>query len=152
MPTIAPSYLYTFLAMIAVSTILVLSFMTYVSALRISSEAGQLSNLMDHLAAESTDLLTLVLVTNTTIETFLQMPSLIGEKQYWLRFRNDSSNAWLEGGFGNQPKEGAALRVHLPQEVFATGSYIGGYGAARLECEINAGCPRIQLTSSSVVG
>jgi hypothetical protein len=138
--------------MIAVSTILVLSFMTYVSALRISSEAGHLSNLMDHLAAESTDLLTLVLVTNTTIETFLQMPTLIGEKQYWLRLRNDSSNAWLEGGFGNQPIEGAALRVYLPQEVFATGSYIGGYGAARLECEINAGCPRIQLTSSSVVG
>ena len=152
MPTIAPSYLYTFLAMIAVSTILVLSFMTYVSALRISSEAGQLSNLMDHLAAESTDLLTLTLATNTTIETFVQMPTLIGEKQYWLQLHNDSSTAWLEGGFGNQPIDGAALRVYLPQEASATGSYIGGYGAARLECEMNAGYPRIQLASSSVVG
>ncbi len=152
MPTIAPSYLYTFLAMIAVSTILVLSFMTYVSALRISSEAGQLSNLMDHLAAESTDLLTLALVTNTTIETFVQMPTLIGEKQYWLQLRNDSSTAWLEGGFGNQPIDGAALRVYLPQEASATGSYIGGYGAARLECEMNAGYLRIRLAGSSVVG
>jgi len=134
--------------MIAVSTLLVLSFMAYVNALRFSSEAGQLANLMDHLAAKSTELLTLASNTNATSEVFLQMPTAIGEKQYWLQLRNDSSNAWIEGGFGNHQVQETELRVSLPKEAVVTGCYVGGYGAARLRCEMNAGLPRIQLTDS----
>ncbi len=149
MPAIVPSHLYTFIAMIAVSTLLVLSFTAYTSVLRSSSETGRLKDLMDRVAAKSTELVTLVLTTNATIENFVQMPAFIGNRQYWLQLRNDSVTAWLEGGLGSRPVEDTELRVYLPQQILATGNYIGGYGAAHLTCAPSSGFPRIQLSNSS---
>jgi hypothetical protein len=151
-PAITPSYLYTFIAMIAVSTLLVASFMAYANALRASSETTQLENLMDNIAAKSTELLTLTLATNASAETFIQMPTAIGEKQYWLQLHNDSERAWLEGGFGSIPVEATETRVYLPKEATANGFYIAGYGAAHLKCENHAGFLQITLVSSNVGG
>jgi hypothetical protein len=123
--------------------------MTYTDALRVSSEVKQLRNLMTYVAARSTDLLTLVSTTNVTTKACLQMPTAIGDKQYWLQLRNDSRQAWLEGGLGNTPLEETQLRIYLPKEALATGYYIGGYGSASLECQTSAGTFLIQLTSSS---
>ena len=148
MPTITPSYLYTFVALMAVSSLLIFSFMAYAEALRVSSETRQLKNLMDHVAAKSTELLTLTLTTNATSEAFLPMPASIGNKQYWLRLCNNSEKTWLEGGLGNMPIEGTELRVYLPKEASATGYYIGGYGAAHLKCYSNASVPRILFINS----
>ncbi|MEM2971466.1 MAG: hypothetical protein QW270_03485 [Candidatus Bathyarchaeia archaeon] len=147
MPAITPSYLYTFIALIAVSSLLTASFVAYASALRSSSEARKLKNLMDYVAAESTKLLTLTLTTNATATAYLQMPTAIGERQYWLELHNDSVKAWLEGGFGNSPVEGVDLRVYLPNRVLATGYYISGYGAAQLKCQFDADVLCIQLAS-----
>jgi len=121
--------------------------MAYAETLRVSSEAKQLKNLMDYIAAKSTELVTLSLTTNATVKFYLQMPNTIGNKQYWLRLSNDSANAWVEGGFGNVPIQKTELRVYLPKEAFATGCYIGGYGVACLECYFNANicAPQIQL-------
>lgn len=148
MPSITPSYLYTFVALIAVSSLLIFSFMAYAEALRVSSEIRQLKNLMDHVAAKSTELLTLTLATNATSETFLPMPVSIGNKQYWLRLCHNSEKAWLEAGLGNIPIEGTELRVYLPKEASATGRYIGGYGAAHLKCYPNASVPQILFINS----
>jgi len=148
LPSITSSYLYTFVALIAVSSLLVFSFMAYADALRVSSEVKQLKNLMNYVATKGTELLTLTLTTNATAEAFLQMPASVGNKQYWLQLRNDSSRAWLEGGFGNLPMEETELRVYLPKEASATGCYIGGYGAASLKCFLDAGVPQILLASS----
>ena len=147
MPSITPSYLYTLIALIAVSSLLVFSFMAYADAIRVSSEVKQLKNLMSYVATKSTELLTLTLATNATLEAFLQMPEAVGNKYYWLQLRNDSAKAWLEGGFGNMPTEGAELRIYLPKEASAQGYYIGGYGAVYLECHVGAGVPQIQLRS-----
>jgi hypothetical protein len=140
--------LYTFVALIAVSSLLVFSFMAYADTIRGASEAKQLKNLMDCASAKATELITLVSTTNATTEAYLQMPTAIGNKQYWLQLQNDSSEAWLEGGLGNVPVEGAKLRVYLPKEAIATGHYLGGYGAARFTCTVNVGVPSITLTSS----
>jgi len=148
LPSITSSYLYTFVALIAVSSLLVFSFMAYADALRVSSEVKQLKNLMNYVATKGTELLTLTLATNATAEAFLQMPASVGNKQYWLQLRNDSSRAWLEGGFGNLPMEETELRVYLPKEASAMGCYIGGYGAACLKCFLDADVPQIQLASS----
>lgn len=148
MPSITPSYLYSFIAIIAVSSLLVISFMTYTGTIRFSSEIRQLKNLMDSAAAKSTELLTITLTTNATTKSFIQMPATIGNKQYWLRLTNDSSGTWVEGGLGNVPYEGTDLRVCLPREASATGSYIGGYGSALFECHQEAGVPQIRLSSS----
>lgn len=152
MPSITPSHLYTFIALIAVSSLLVFSFMVYADALRVSSEIKELQSLMDCIAAKSTELLTFTLVTNATTEVYLEMPSAMGNKQYWLRLRNDSARAWLEGGFGNTPIEGTEIRIYIPKEASATGYYIGGYGAAHLKCYLEAGVPQIQLKSSNQGG
>ncbi|MGQ9506849.1 MAG: hypothetical protein ACUVTB_03185 [Candidatus Bathycorpusculaceae bacterium] len=149
MPSITPSYLYTFIALIAVSSLLLFSFMTYANALRFSSEVRQLKNLMDYVAAETTELITLASTTNAISQSYLQMPTTIGDKHYWLQLRNDSIKAWVEGGFGNSPMQGADLRVYLPKRVLVTGYYIGGYGAAKLECHSDSGVLQVQLTSVS---
>jgi len=149
LPSITPGYLYTFIALIAVSSLLVFSFMTYADALRVSSEAKQLRNLMEYVTAKSTELIALALDTNATAETYLQMPATLGYKQYWLQLRNDSAKTWLEGGFGDTTTEGTELRVYLPEEASASGYYMGGHGAACLKCYLEAGVPRIQLENSS---
>jgi len=148
LPSITPSYLYTFVALIAVSSLLIVSFMAYAEALRVSSETRQLKNLMDYVVAKSTELLTLTLTINATSEAFLSMPTSVGNKQYWLQFRNHSAKAWLEGGFGDVLVEGTELHVSLPKEASATGYYIGGYGAIHLKCYLNESVPQILLTRS----
>jgi hypothetical protein len=123
--------------------------MAYANTLRFSSEVRQLKNLMDYVAAETTELVTLTSTTNATARIYLQMPFAIGDKQYWLQLRNDSGKAWLEGGFGKSPLEGAELQVHLPKGVWAMGYYVAGYGAPQLECDFEADVLRIQLKSVS---
>lgn len=148
MPSITLGYLYTFVALMAVSSLLIFSFMAYAEALRVSSETRQLKNLVGHVAAKSTELLTLTLAANATSEAFLPMPATIGNKQYWLRLCNNSEKTWLEGGLGSIPMEGAELRVYLPKEASATGYYIGGYGAVHLKCYSNASVPQIVFINS----
>ena len=154
MPAITPSYLYTFFAIIAVSSILLVSFIDYASAIRTSSEMGRLKDLMDSVAAKATQLISLSRATNATAEAFIQAPAAIGDRQYWLMIRNDSSKVWLEGGLGNTPTEGAGIRVYLPGMALAYGYFVSGYGAICLKCSINrkAGIPEIQLSSSSLNG
>lgn len=145
MPSVSPSYLYTFIAMLAVGSLLVFSFMAYVNATRFSSETKQLKNLMDYVAARSTELVTLALTTNETAQSCLQMPVTIGSRQYWLQLQNDSENVWIEGGFGDTALEGTGLRIYLPKEANATGYYVGGYGAAYLSCVFSFGVPQLRL-------
>lgn len=148
MPAITPSYLYTFVALIAVSGLLVFSFADYTNALRSSSELKQLRNLLDCVAAKGTELIVLSQTTNASTEAFVQMPASIGNKQYWLRLRNDSVKAWLEGGLGGEPVSETELRAYIPKKTSATGYYIGGYGVVRLECSLISGTTHIQLTGS----
>ena len=152
MPSIAPSYLYTIIALIAVSTLLSVAFLAYTTAFRVSSETKQLKNLMDYVAARGTELLTLATATNATAETFVQMPVTIGDRQYWLQLRNSSAEAWLEGGLGNAPTERTGLRVYLPKGTAAGGYYLAGYGAAYLRCSATSGAFQLNLTSSRSIG
>ncbi|MEM3873955.1 MAG: hypothetical protein QXU45_02350 [Candidatus Bathyarchaeia archaeon] len=154
MPAITPSYLYTFFAIIAVSGILLVSFMDYVNAIRLSSEMGKLRDLMDSVAAKATELIGLAKVTNATAEAFIQAPAAIGDRQYWLMLRNDTLRVWLKGGLGNTPKEEAGVCVYLPSMALASGYYVSGYGAIHLRCSISheMGIPEVQLSSSSLNG
>jgi len=147
LPSIIPSYLYTFIALIAVCSLLTLSSITYTNMLRAFSEKRKLKNLMDLLAAKSTELLTLAQTVNATAETFLQMPTTIGDKQYWLQLGNDSVKAWIEGGFGNNPQGESELRVYLPRGFVACGYYVAGYGVARLTCYVDSDLVHVSLSS-----
>jgi len=81
MPSITTGYLYTFFALIAVSGILIASFVDYANAIRFSSEVKTLRDLMDFVAAEATELLTAALTANASAETYIEAPAAIGDKQ-----------------------------------------------------------------------
>lgn len=146
MPTIAASHLYTFAALIAVGSLLTTSFMAYTNTVREASEAKKLEAIMNLVAANSIRLATLTLSANASTETFLQLPTKIGDKSYWLKMENDTEKAWLEGGFGSNPTEGA-LKVSLAKDVLATGIYVSSYGAARLQCFLASGVVQIQISN-----
>jgi hypothetical protein len=133
--------------MIIVSSLLVVSFMVYANTIRVSSEVRQMKNLLDYVAAKGAELVTLAIVANATTENFVQMPVTIGNK---LRLRNDSGSAWIEGGFGDAATEQTDIRVHLPRETIAMGYYVGGGGAALLNCSLTGGLPQLLLTNSNM--
>jgi hypothetical protein len=97
-------------------------------------------------AAKGNELITLAITNNSTTQVYLQMPTSIGDRKYWVRFRNGSSNAWIEGGLGDIPEETkATLSVYLPQKTSVSGSYVGGHGPAVLECYLNDVIPQLNL-------
>jgi len=147
LPSIASSHLYTFLVMATVSTLLICSFSLYASTVRIIPEIEQLKNILDHVAAKGNELLTLVTATNSTVHTLIQLPSTIGHQEYWIRVRNDTSNAWVEGALGQIREDITEYRVFFPRNVWASGHYIGGYGPATLECYMNGSIPQLNLDS-----
>ncbi|MEM2281141.1 MAG: hypothetical protein QXZ68_04030 [Candidatus Bathyarchaeia archaeon] len=149
MPSITTGYLYTFFALIAVSGILIASFVDYANAIRFSSEVKTLRDLMDFVAAEATELLTAALTANASAETYIEAPAAIGDKQYWLALRNDSVRVWLEGGFGKTPTISGVLCVYLTVEAEASGYYVGGYGAICLTCSTGANAPKITISALS---
>jgi hypothetical protein len=142
-PPIAPSYIYAFFAVIAVSGILISTFASYATTLRVIPEMEQLENLLNHVASEGCELITLAAGTNSTAEAVLKLPSAIGNKQYWIRLRNESSKAWVEGALGPIHQGNVTNRLYLPKAVSALGNYSSGYGPAVLECSVNG--PAITL-------
>ncbi len=152
MPSIPSSFLYTTFAVLAVSSLLLLSFSAYTGALRVSSETRKLQAVIDHVASVTTELLVLAMETNASSDIQLPMSESIGDRGYWLQLGNDSKSAWLEGGFGNDPVVEAGLRVYVPNRILAKGHYVSSQGAARLECyhSLNTAC--ILLSSSGEGG
>ena len=147
MPSIISSYVYTLVALTAVGTLLIATLNSYTTTLKATSETEQLKNLLNHVAAKGNELLTTVAATNSSAQVFLQLPASIGHKQYWLRARNDSSNAWLEGSLGQMTENGATYRVYLPQKTSTSGYFVGGYGPAILESYMNGSTPQLNLVS-----
>lgn len=145
MPSIASTYLYNFLALTTVSILLVCSFSLYASTVRSLPEIEQLKNILDHVAAKGNELLTLVTATNSTVHTLIHLPSTIGHQEYWIRVRNDTSDAWVEGALGQIGENRTAYRVFLPRKASTSGYYMGGYGSAMLECYMNGSILQLNL-------
>ncbi|PVX27072.1 MAG: hypothetical protein CW716_04175 [Candidatus Bathyarchaeum sp.] len=135
MPSIIPGYVYTFFALTVVSALLIATFSVYAVSMKQDVEVEQLNNLLEYVAAESCELISTSTANNSTITVRLPLPYRVGEKRYWIQFRNDSSSAWVEGGFGTNPVQ-AFLTVFVPGPVTASGLYTSGYGFAELECQV----------------
>jgi len=148
MPSIATSHLYAFLALTTVSILLVSAFSLYASTVRSLPETKQLKNILDHVAAKGNELLTLVTATNSTLRTLIQLPSTIGHQEYWIRVRNDTSNAWIEGALGQMRENRTTYRVFLPRKASTSGYYMGGYGSAMLEGYMNGSILQLNLNSA----
>lgn len=103
--------------------------------------------MLNRIASKGYELITLTTVTNSTSEAVLQLPSAIGNKQYWIRLRNMTSKAWIEGALGSIHKGNIANRVYLPKTVSALGNYSSGYGPAVLKCYMNGSTVNLHLNT-----
>ena len=146
MPSIALNHLYTFIALTIVSILLISSYSSYANTLQTIPEIEQLKNILDHVAAKGNELLTLVTTTNSTAHTIMQLPPTIGNREYWIRIRNDTSNVWIEGALGQIDESGRECEIFLPGRASTWGYYIGGYGPAMLECYVNGSVPQLNLS------
>lgn len=146
MVSAAAGYVYTFAAITAVSTLLLFSFYAYADTLQVIPEMYKLKAVLNRLAAKVTEVSTFTAFTNSTVRSIFEMPSAIGDRAYWVRLRNDSARAWVEGGFGRTPTTDTwDLRVYLPRLLKVSGYYFSGYGFAVLECQMVNGTPTLVL-------
>jgi len=148
LPSVPSSHLYTFLALITVSILLISSYSSYANTMRTIPEIKQLKNILDHVAAKGNELLTLATTTNSTSYIFIELPPTIGYREYWIRVQNDTSNVWVEGALGQLGEDGTKYQVFLPKKASTSGYYIGGHGSAILECYMNGSIPQLNLGSA----
>jgi len=136
MPSIIPSYLYTFFALILVGTILIGTFGSFAVSLKQIPEEKMLKNIVDYVAAESMELINYITTVSgeATVKAVLNIPSTINHKQYWLRLNTNSEYAFIEAGFGAIPTQ-AHYKVYLLTNVSASGEIVGGFGRALLACQ-----------------
>ncbi len=134
MPSQATNYFYTLVAMGVISLMLTNAFEGQVGALEVTAEKKELRRLMEAVAAEGAELMSITEATGATVKVSIETPTTMGNRQYWVRLTSDGSKAWVEGGFGD-PWTGTLLReAFLPWNVSASGTYRGGYGTLSLNC------------------
>jgi hypothetical protein len=137
MPTIAPNQIYSFFALVTISSILLTSFAAYATTLRYLPENEQLNNLMKQITNIGYELITLTETTNATSKVTLQLPTRIGTRGYWVRLANDSQQTWIEGALSSELQGNLTNRVYIIPFVEATGSHTSENGVAFLECYLN---------------
>jgi len=147
-PSTVASHIYTMLALALVGTLLVAAVNSYTASLRNTLEIGQLRNLLNQVAAKGSGLIAVAASSNLFAQASLQLPVSIGVQQYWIRARNDSSDAWIEGALGRVIEEAVVDRVYLPKGTSTSGYYVSGYGSALLEAYVNSSTPQLNLSSS----
>ncbi len=132
-------------ALAIVGALLIAIASSYTSELRSTSEAEQLRNILSQVAAEGSQLLTLITNGNSSARVFVQLPAALGSSQYWLRIRNDSAYAWIEGALGQEVNASVPNKFFLPKGISAEGDFVGGYGPALLEAYMNGSALQLKL-------
>ena len=147
MPSTIPSHIYTKLELAVIGSLLVATVNSYAASLRNASEIEQLRNFQEQVAAKASELITVVTSTDASAQASLQLPASIGTNQYWLRARNDSSYAWIEGALGQLTEETVLNRVYLPKATSTSGYYVSGHGTAIVRAYMNGSNPQLVLSS-----
>jgi len=148
MPSIIPSYIYSFFALSIVGTLLICTFSAFSVSMKQDVEIEQLKNLLEHMAAQSCEIISTTQINNSTINVRMPVPSSISEKQYWIRLKSDALRAWIEGGIGDIPVQ-TSYKIFIPGMVVAAGLYVSGYGLAELECHLQGTTVYLNLSQES---
>ncbi len=146
MPSIIPSYVYSLFATLLVGAIIVYTCSLSAASIKNGADDQQLTNIEEYVATQSLTLIAHTTQDSQNITQFLEIPSQIGNQKFWIRIANDSSNAWVESGFGATiiPSE---TRIVLPAKVAATGIFVSGSGRAVLHCFFEDQIATLTLTS-----
>ena len=146
MPSIIPGYVYSLFAALIVGTIIVGSCSAIMLNVKNKAENQQLSNINAYIATESLALLSQTTASNRSSTQYLQIPTDIGARQYWVRITNDSSRAWIESGFGTTIIPGQP-DMYIPAKISASGTYVSNSGRAYLICQIENQTAVLTLTN-----
>jgi hypothetical protein len=132
LPSIIPSYIYTIFASILVGTIVISAVGLSTANIKQEAEKQQLSNVAKYVATKCLELTQQSIVNNVNSTIHLDLPTSIGNQQYWIRIANDSSKAWVEVGFGATASS-SLQRAYIPSEVSTSGTYTSISGTPNLE-------------------
>ena len=133
MPTIIPGYVYSIFATIIVGAIIIYG--CTISTINIKNQAQnqELTNIDQYVATQSLRILTCTTQDNQNITQYLNLPTQIGNQPYWITITNDSTNAWIESGFGTTATTGEP-QVYIPSNIEASGTFLSNYGWPTLQC------------------
>jgi len=145
-PSTIPSYIQMFVAMIAVGTLLIFSFNSYAATLRFIPETEQLDNLLNYVAAKATELIAST-QTGTVTQFYLDLPTGIGNQQYWIRLQNNTDQSWVMGGFGTDWNITSSYEVSLPGNSIATGYLLSVYEPVVLKSWVDGSVRQLFLIS-----
>jgi hypothetical protein len=146
MPSVPTNYCYTLLSLAAVGTLLLCSFQVYDQQIKEVSETTALMKVLESVAAEGCELLSLASATNSSTQLLIHLPERIGDRLYWVRLQSSSSGTWLEGGFREEQSGEPERRFYLPQGISASGTYAGEDGTLRLLCYMSGATPHLELS------
>jgi hypothetical protein len=148
MPSMIPSYVYTLFASLIVGSIVICA--CTLSTLNLKNEAAQqqLSNIAEYVATESLELTSHAKADNLTATVSLALPSSVGDQRYWIQIKNDTSRTWVEVGLGTTPMT-SQQRTYIPADVYASGTYLSGFGPATLECTSDSSGVYLALSGGS---
>jgi hypothetical protein len=132
MPSNIPSYVYSLFATLIIGTIIVSSCSISMANVKNKADTQQLTNIGRYVATQSL-ILCASMGTNQNSTQQLDIPTQVGNKQYWVSIANDSSGAWVQTGLGTSINSGQK-RVRIPAEITASGLFISGYGRPYLKC------------------
>ena len=148
MPSIIPSYIYTLFASIIVGALVICACGLSTLNVRNEAEKQQLLNVAEYVSTKSLELISHAKTDNLISTLRLNVPSLIGDKRYWIQIANDSFRAWVEVGFGTTAYS-SEHRKYIPSEASTSGTYTSGSGAAILECYSDSSGVHLTLSGGS---
>ena len=134
-------------AMLAIGTLLIFAFNSYVATLRYAPETKRLDSILNRIAAKAIELLTSA-EENASIQVNMDMPTAIGNREYWIRLSNDTLRSWVEGGLGKSSGYSSDHQVFLPGNPSATGYYASGYGKATMRCSVSDSAVQLELETT----
>jgi hypothetical protein len=133
LPSIIPSYIYTLFASIIVGALVIGACGVATLNVRNEAEKQQLSNVAEYVSAKSLELINQATKSNVTSTLHLNVPASIGNQRYWIQIANDSTETWVEVGFGTTARL-SDIRSSIPSEASTSGTYTSGAGSAILAC------------------
>jgi hypothetical protein len=136
MPSIIPGYVYALVASIIVGTIIITMSGLITANVKTDAEKQQLSNIAGYVATKSMEIMSYSSSGNVSLTSSLIVPPLIGNQRYWIRIQNDSSNAWVEVGFGAIVTQ-SDQKAFLPSEVSASGSCLSDSRNPSVKYQLN---------------
>jgi hypothetical protein len=124
-------------ASIIVGTIIITMCGLATANIKADAEKQQLSNIAEYVATKSMEAMSNPPSDNFTLTSSLVIPPLIGNQRYWVRIRNDSSNAWVEAGLGSIVATSKQV-AFIPSEVSASGACISDSRNPSIKYQINS--------------